>query len=215
MSEGTAGTGMNSLVEEGEGEGAPCTGLPGTAGTACREGTTGGREGGGGGVRGGGGGGAGAEGTGRRRGKSGVEGGGGGGGALVVVGGGRLVVGRGVLLVVVEGLLVAVGRGRLVVGGGGGLLVGGGGGLLVVGGGVGLLVEGEGLLAPAGLELGLATFCSTSPWMVLTLVPRATAGRPWPPWPLRPRNLSSSGVAGPFRGPWNWGAFRGPCRVYP
>merc|ERR1719266_2991858 len=114
------------------------------------------------------------------------------------------------------GLLVVGGRGGLVLGGDGLLVVGGGGGLLVGGGGGGLLVEGAcaGLLAPAGLELGLATFCSTAPWMVLALV-RATAGRPWPPWPLRPRNLSSSGVAGPPRGPSNWGAFRGPCSVYP
>merc|ERR1719234_384250 len=76
------------------------TGLPGTAGTACRAGTTAGRVGAGLGVGGGGGllvgvggGGVAEEGTGSLLGKSGWAGGGGGG--RVLGGGGLLVVGGG------------------------------------------------------------------------------------------------------------------------
>jgi len=196
------------------------TGLPGTAGTACRAGTTAGRVGAGLGVGGGllvgvgGGGVAEEEGTGSLLGKSGWAGGG---------GGGRLVVGGG------GGLLVVGGGGLLVVGGGGGLLVvgGGGGGLLLTGAGAGILLTGAGLLfvAGAGLLLTvegreglLAGFCSTSPAMVLAGVPFPKedpkfliAGRPL--FLFRSRNLSSSSVGGADCGPLKAGAFIGPLNV--
>jgi len=199
------------------------TGLPGTAGTACRAGTTAGRVGAGLGVgggllvgvgRGGGGGVAEEEGTGSLLGKSGWAGGGGGGRVLGGGGGGRLVVGGGGGLLVVGG-----GGGLLVVGGGAGLLVvgGGGGGLLLTGAGL-LLVTGAGLLLTGeGKEGLLAGFCSTSPTMVLAgAVPKEDpkfliAGRPL--FLFRSRNLSSSSVGGAVCGPLKAGAFIGPLNV--
>jgi len=206
------------------------TGLPGTAGTACRAGTTAGRVGAGLGVGGGGGGGvAEEEGTGSLLGKSGWAGGGGGGRVLGGGGGGRLVVGGGGGLLVVGGggglLDGGGGGGLLVVGGGGGLLVvgGGGGGLLLTGAGAGLLlVTGAGLLLTGvgllltveGKEGLLAGFCSTSPTMALAGVPMEDpslmAGRPLF---LRSRNLSSSSVGGAVCGPLKAGAFIGPLNV--
>merc|ERR1712066_264349 len=176
----------------------PDTGLPGTAGTACKAGTTAGSVGAGLGVGGGGGGGVAEEGTGSLRGKSG-EACGGGGRALGGGGGGRLVVGGG---------------GRLVVGGGGGLLVvgGGGGGLLLTGAGAGaagLLLAGTGLLLTVeGTGLLATGFCSTLPAMAFAPIddPSLIAGLPLF---LRSRNLSSSFVAGADCGPLKAGAFIG------
>ena len=196
----------------------PDTGLPGTAGTACKAGTTAGSVGAGLGVGGGGGGGVAEEGTGSLRGKSG-EAGGGEGRALAGGGGGRLVVGGGGLLVVGGGgglLDGGGGGGRLVVGGGAGLLVvgGGGGGLLLTGAGAGaagLLLAGTGLLLTGeGTGLLAAGFCSTLPAMAFTPMddPSLIAGLPLF---LRSRNLSSSFVAGADCGPLKAGAFIGPC----
>ena len=196
----------------------PDTGLPGTAGTACKAGTTAGSVGAGLGVGGGGGGGVAEEGTGSLRGKSG-DAGGGGGRALGGGGGGRLVVGGGGLLVVGGGgglLDGGGGGGRLVVGGGGGLLVvgGGGGGLLLTGAGAGaagLLLARTGLLLTVeGTGLLAAGFCSTLPAMAFTPMddPSLIAGLPLF---LRSRNLSSSFVAGADCGPLKAGAFIGPC----
>ena len=196
----------------------PDTGLPGTAGTACKAGTTAGSVGAGLGVGGGGGGGVAEEGTGSLRGKSG-EAGGGEGRALAGGGGGRLVVGGGGLLVVGGGgglLDGGGGGGRLVVGGGGGLLVvgGGGGGLLLTGAGAGaagLLLAGTGLLLTVeGTGLLADGFCSTFPAMAFTPMddPSLIAGLPLF---LRSRNLSSSFVAGADCGPLKAGAFIGPC----
>merc|ERR1719234_408616 len=189
------------------------TGLPGTAGTACRAGTTAGRVGAGLGVGGGGGllvgvGGGGVaeeEGTGSLLGKSGWAGGGGGGRVLGGGGGGLLVVGGG--------------GGLLVVGGGGGglLLTGAGAGLLLTGAGL-LLVTGAGLLLTVeGREGLLAGFCSTSPRMALACeVPKEDpkfliAGRPL--FLFRSRNLSSSSGTCADCGPLKAGAFIGPLNV--
>ena len=191
------------------------TGLPGTAGTACKAGTTAGRVGAGLGVGGGGGGGVAEEGTGSLLGKL-WEAGGGGGRVLGGGGGGRLVVGGGGGLLVWGGggglLDGGGGGGLLVVGGGGGLLVvgGGGGGLLLTGAGAGLLLTGAGLLIVEGTGL-LEGFCSTFPTMVLAGVPMEDpsliAGLPLF---LRSRNLSSSSVAGADCGPLKAGALIGP-----